>query len=615
MPIAREETEEERRRRVQQRGAGGLPFVQVRHPSAPGRRERVYGATKEEAIAKANQIARIRHEVRAGELSPREASQLVRRKVGGALTVKEVWDAYAATLSETWGKQVKSVWRYQVSGFFGPDEDGRVEPMYAFDVDDATVRRWEQWLMKKGYKPTTIRNAYDCMHAAFGLAVRGEKLPRMPWTDTGPHAARIGKSTRADAAEDPNKREATRTWEEVQRLMRAAFEIDRERAEGGFYADAFYRVSIVFLLGLRQGEGSALGWDHVEIDGEEPSTWIARINYAARDQWPKRRPDWKRPMDPPKGPHGGKKRTIALNRAAVQILRAHRKNLAAHGFYDAAGPVFPSTKTVHPTAGRWRTHAEVIKPETLRKIVERAGLPNVERWVTHSLRHSFATIEVVYSGGNLRSVQARTGHSDVRTLQTYLHAASRNANQPSFMPDDFDPAMLATPKPPAVRALPLPDELAVAETSPVVDMLDAVAAHARMEEEAQRLKEKRAADRRARAKGKERAHRKSAFEPLIEAWIKAGRPGGKRPAAVTAHANRAYERIYKKSLRDGESPERACSRAKSARNACYAAFAKVVKRLERAGVGRVLPERGEQREEQHEAREPERDPWGLSGGT
>jgi hypothetical protein len=63
----------------------------------------------------------------------------------------------------------------------------------------------------------------------------------------------------------------------------------------------------------------------------------------------------------------------------------------------------------------------VLIPEKMKQFAREAGFPRPELWTVHSLRHSFASLEVK-SSGDLKRTQERTGHASVRQLEGYLHA-------------------------------------------------------------------------------------------------------------------------------------------------------------------------------------------------
>jgi hypothetical protein len=112
----------------------------------------------------------------------------------------------------------------------------------------------------------------------------------------------------------------------------------------------------------------------------------------------------------------------ALHADVVFALRAWREMSQGLGWYRPEGPVWPSE--VGDSAGHWRKGGVVLPPRIVRRLVVSAGLPNPERWVTHSTRHSTVTLEAVAGGSDLRSVAGRVGMT-IDMLETYLHQAGR----------------------------------------------------------------------------------------------------------------------------------------------------------------------------------------------
>jgi hypothetical protein len=161
------------------------------------------------------------------------------------------------------------------------------------------------------------------------------------------------------------------------------------------------------LTGLRQAELCALGWDCVEID---KPPFLLRVIGQAQRQW--NRDGATRPREPTKTKRN---RAQSLHENAVAILRVQRAEMKRRGWYRSDGPIFPGV------GGAWRTSGRVLLPHKMKQFAKEAGFPHWEQWVVHSLRHSFATLEVK-SSGDLKRTQARTGHSSVKQLESYLHA-------------------------------------------------------------------------------------------------------------------------------------------------------------------------------------------------
>jgi integrase len=146
---------------------------------------------------------------------------------------------------------------------------------------------------------------------------------------------------------------------------------------------------------LRQGEIAALAWD----DWDEARN-VLYIRRALKDKGNgKRPPDW---------PKGNKVRLQQLHPNAIGLLHEQRDRLKTADLWKPLGPIFPARN------GEFRrTSAATIDPETFRRLVVAADLPNPAQWTPHSCRHTFMTLESVgnyLTTGDLRGAMARGGH-------------------------------------------------------------------------------------------------------------------------------------------------------------------------------------------------------------
>jgi integrase len=127
----------------------------------------------------------------------------------------------------------------------------------------------------------------------------------------------------------------------------------------------------------------------------------ARRNEITQAKW--EHVDWQRRTLLVPVSKSGKPRTIALNGAAIALLRSVSR-------VQSSEHVFPSPFTGHP-------FASLFYPWD--RIRRRAGLTDVR---LHDLRHSFASFLVNY-GVSLYVVQGLLGHSQIRMTQRYAHLA------------------------------------------------------------------------------------------------------------------------------------------------------------------------------------------------
>lgn len=154
--------------------------------------------------------------------------------------------------------------------------------------------------------------------------------------------------------------------EEAQRLI-ASLREDENRSA----ADA---ILLLMLTGARRNEVTHAKWEYVDWERRSLLVPISK---------------------------SGKKRTIALNGAAIELLQSLSP-------VDGCPYIFPSATTGRPSPS---LHFPWLR------IKERAGLGDVR---LHDLRHSFASF-LVNSGVSLYIVQGLLGHAHARYTQRYAH--------------------------------------------------------------------------------------------------------------------------------------------------------------------------------------------------
>lgn len=217
---------------------------------------------------------------------------------------------------------------------------------------------------------------------------------------------------------DPEKRAALSSPHEVLQLLKAAFEWDKKHG-----AVAALTIIVLLETGMRQGEAAALRCDDVfvvprpSIDGETAEfDYEIRVNKqllprrigggigpikTARsgEAWPERKPRPRVESD--------------LGRLAIAELLRTAKEWGQETLFFAR---------IH--GGQARTTPEVLQPKTMRAIWSAAGLPDADKAVTHSLRHSQVLLNLKASG-NIHTAQQAVGHASVKTTAHYLDAIVR----------------------------------------------------------------------------------------------------------------------------------------------------------------------------------------------
>jgi integrase len=402
-------------RRPYQRTISGGYVSEIVHPlyGAPARL-RVTGATVHELEESLRILSEWKLEYRRAAL---ERDEFERRLVRWAtprtrmVTVRAAFDALAEIASPEHQSKLASIYRHMIAPDLGE--------LLVTRVTALRLSAWETHLAAADYARSSIEDAFAYLGQAVKLTLpEGQDLPWLvsPGHYWRPHKGRVARL-----------RPACGTVAQAEAILAVALEEDRAGRARGMFADLGARCVVALLLGLRNGELAGLGWDDfVDLWGPEPRVVV---RHQAIDQWRRLHPGWTRPSQAPKG---CKTRELRVHPTAVLALSFQREQLVARGWWRPDGPVFPG-HTGTPFEGMWRNNANAIPPERMKRLAESAGLAFPQEWVTHSLRHSLATLEST-SGADLRSIQRRTGHGSLAVLETYVHGRSGRALPPSAVP-------------------------------------------------------------------------------------------------------------------------------------------------------------------------------------
>ncbi len=157
---------------------------------------------------------------------------------------------------------------------------------------------------------------------------------------------------------------------------------------------------LIALRGLRRGEAAGLRWVDVDLDGEVLMIGQQRLAFGRTVT-----------DGPPKT--AASRRTVALDRFTIRMLRAHRHRQQAER--AAAGEAWQDTGYVFTTATGEALHPDYLTRRFHRLVVD-SGLPPVR---LHDLRHGAATLAQA-AGADLKTVQEQLGHTSiVLTADTY----------------------------------------------------------------------------------------------------------------------------------------------------------------------------------------------------
>ena len=108
---------------------------------------------------------------------------------------------------------------------------------------------------------------------------------------------------------------------------------------------------------------------------------------------------------------GDKERTIPLNNACLQALKAYMSVRAVNGVKDK-NALFLSER-------KQRISKECVQ-KTVKKYIRDAGL-DPQRYSTHKLRHTAATLMYRYGNVDIRTLQELLGHESIATTEIYTH--------------------------------------------------------------------------------------------------------------------------------------------------------------------------------------------------
>lgn len=546
--------------------------IQVRDPLNPSKKISIVEATESKCIERAQQYRDMRGDLKHGVSSVSEA--LVRRealKVGRTLTAKEIWEDYVGTFPPERRAAIQGTW----ARHFGP-----FETLNAFELTAERMGKWEQWagsrkIERMGGQKTqigaaTVKTAFALLRAAYMRKVKEKAIAAVPWEMWRP-TGRFGAATR--------EREALRSVDEVAALLHVAAQHDERLRLWGKYSDIWARVAVLIFCGLRQGELGGLGWDDLRaVHGPEGHMVTLSVRHQVRAKWKHHHPDWTRPRDVPKR---GSRGIMRVHESCVRVFDEHRAYLISLGCYRPDGPIFPV-----PGTSNWREDETIVKPERMRELVRATGLAiDVDRFMTHSTRHTFATLEALGSG-DLAATAARTRHADPKQLMTYMHRAGRGLPPPAI--PHIPMAAPSAAQVVEVEALPAP-----------VDLLDLTSERCRELEDA-----KRDASALHTLMGpmlgasgdvspmEAAAAAASDFERAYQRWVEAGRRT-KRPPEVTEGAEAAYSRAYVAALRASQAKSAAQQAGIRAKRAYLGAWGRMARRFgepppgDRPGVRRV----------------------------
>ncbi|WP_430791317.1 tyrosine-type recombinase/integrase [Actinoplanes sp. G11-F43] len=256
----------------------------------------------------------------------------------------------------------------------------------------------------------TLQHVHTTLRAALNAAVREGLITGNPATRVElpareqPHAE-VWTEPRVAAWRATGEHPVVAVWtpEQLAEFLHAV-------RHDGLYAFWW----LLALRGLRRGEAAGLRWTDIDLDNAQLTITRQRTTagYTIHE-------------GPPKS--ATSRRTIALDKHTVQVLRLHRLHQERHHLrrdnagqpYLSSGYVFtrPDGAPFHPGYFTQRLHL----------LIDRAGLPPVR---LQDLRHGAASL-AHSAGADLKTIQDLLGHSNIAlTADVYtnvLPAAQRKA--------------------------------------------------------------------------------------------------------------------------------------------------------------------------------------------
>jgi integrase len=244
--------------------------------------------------------------------------------------------------------------------------------------------------------PASLHRIRATLRAALNAAIRDGLLRDNPArhvqlpTPRRPPAL-VWTKTRVQAWRERGERSTVAVWTEHQLVAFLDF----------VAADRLYAMWwLIALRGLRRGEAAGLRWCDLDLDERTLTVNQQRLAYGTTVT-----------VGPPKT--AASRRTVALDRTTVTVLRAHRRRQEKER--AAAGQAWHDTGYVFTTTDGQPLHPDFLT-RRFRALVTNSGLPPVR---LHDLRHGAASL--AHSAGvDLKTVQEQVGHSSiVLTADTY----------------------------------------------------------------------------------------------------------------------------------------------------------------------------------------------------
>jgi integrase len=244
--------------------------------------------------------------------------------------------------------------------------------------------------------PATLHRIRATLRAALNAAVREGLLTDNPArrvelpTPRRPQA-HVWTDQRVEAWRQRGERYAVAVWT-ARQLAAFLDSVNGDRMHALWW--------LIALRGLRRGEAAGLRWVDVDLNRRLVMIVQQRVAFGRTVA-----------VGPPKTT--ASRRTIALDRTTVRILREHRRRQQSE--QAAAGTAWQDSGYVFTTPVGAPLHPDYVT-RRFHRLVELAALPPVR---LHDLRHGAASL-AHSAGADLKTVQEQLGHTSiVHTADTY----------------------------------------------------------------------------------------------------------------------------------------------------------------------------------------------------
>ena len=340
-----------------------------------GRRQHLYGATRQEVSRKLNAALKARQD---------GLPVLGERQTVGQFLQSWLETTKAAVRPRTWVRYEQYVRLHAIPGI------GRVA---LTKLTPQHLQRLYTSRLEAGLSPTSVAHLHTVLHGALSQATK--------WGLTSRNVASLVTPPRIQ-----HRQMVTFSEEQARTFLDAA---------RGDRLEALYVLAVT--TGMRQGELLALRWPDVDLGGG--TVQVKATLQKTRDGFTFAEPKTAR-----------SRRQVALTDAAIASLREHRARQSAERLW--LGTAWEDNDLVFANQVGRPIEATNLLDRSFRPLLARAGLPRVR---FHDLRHTAATL-LLGQGMHPKIVSDMLGHATIAvTLDLYSHTTPAMHRQAALAMD------------------------------------------------------------------------------------------------------------------------------------------------------------------------------------